>query len=249
MICAFYAQADPSHLDIRQPSLVAARLQGPVKKITTEYSYQMSDRKYREEAEYDTSGNLLYRKKWDYKDNLTLFVTNSYNEAGCLTRQIVDDVKKKEKFDYDIVLSPETRQLAYKCKLTGEIEVVTYNDDKFRLNATIKRKGKKNVPLSTYARDANNQIKSYTRYDDDGRIDYTTYSKYDDQGRLKKSVIVYKQEKKKTENTYEYLSSDDHKNWTQRLLKIMVTEEDETKNYDKFTSRTIEYYEMPEATE
>jgi hypothetical protein len=240
--------AEISHLDIRNPSLVAASLNGPIKKISEEYNYATSDRKYREIAAYDKAGNLTYRRKQNHKDEITFFMTNTYNEAGCQVRQIVDDKKNNEKFDYEIILSPETRQVAYKCRLTGEIEIVTYNADKYRMNATVKKKAKKRVPLSKYKRGPDNRTKSYTRYDDNGRVKYITVSERDEEGRLMRAVTTYKREKRNTTNQYEYLEDDELGNWTQRLLKMVVVKDGEEKIYEKFTMRMIEYYDSDPTT-
>ena len=145
-LATFSAQ---THLDIRNCSLISSSLKGPVKRITEEYNYELSDKKYWEIRDYDEQGNLTHRTKWDYKDKITYTVTNSYNEAGSFIRQQVEDLRKKTANDYEIILSPATRQIAYKCRLTGEIEVVSYDEDKYKMGGTVKKKGKSRSILWT----------------------------------------------------------------------------------------------------
>ncbi|MDF7805824.1 hypothetical protein P4E94_00135 [Pontiellaceae bacterium B12219] len=240
------AQADTSHLDIARSSRETASLQGPVMKVEEEYAYELSDRKYREIRAYDEAGNLKYRKKFNYKDELTYFATNTFNEAGCMIRQRVEDIRHGTTNDYDIVLNVPTRQMAYQCRITGDIEIVTYNPDRCNTSTTIKRKRKKPLPYSKYKRDSDNVSLSYTRYDEDGRVKYVSVYRHDDQQRLTRAAISYKQEDRKDLNEYEYLAVDAYGNWTQRLLKIKTIQDGTEKNYDKFSTRTIEYYPAAE---
>lgn len=237
------ASAAETHLNIRQPSLVVAQLNGPVKKVTEEYNYQMSDRKYKEVRAYDAAGNQTYRRKWNYKDELVYSSTNTFNEAGRMTRQKIEDIKDEKNYDYEIILNPKTRQMAYKCRITGDIEVITYNEAKYNISCTVKKKGKKNLPYSKYQRRPDNLSKVYTKYDDDGRVKYITATKRDSEGRVLQAITTYKREKRKTNNLYEYLAFDEFGNWTQRLLKITDLKDGEEKIYEKFSERTIEYYE------
>lgn len=81
------ASAQQAHLEIAVPARVASAFFGPVKKVETEYNYDMSDRKFKEVREYDRAGNLKYRTKGDSKGEITYFATNTFDEAGCFINQ------------------------------------------------------------------------------------------------------------------------------------------------------------------
>ncbi|VGO16109.1 hypothetical protein PDESU_04699 [Pontiella desulfatans] len=235
--------AGETHLDIAVPSRVASDYFGPVKSVEEEYAYDMSDRKYKEFREYDRAGNLKYRKKWNSKGEQTYFATNMFNEAGCLVRQRTEDVRHGSTNDYEIVLNAPTRQIAYQCKLSGEVEILTYNSEGYQLTSTIKNKGERTLPLSKFQRAPDNTKQLYTRYDERGRIKYTMAYAWTDNGLMSGTRIAYAQKDRKDSNDYEYLRIDDQGNWTQCLLKLKTVEDGETKDFEKFTTRKIEYHD------
>jgi hypothetical protein len=232
-----------THLAIAQPSRNAYSLKGPVKTVTEEYDYEMSDKKYKEIREYDVAGNLLHRKKWDYKDQLLYFSTNRYNEAGCLVSRRVENIRNKTTNDYEIVLSVSTHQLAYQRKTDGKVEIMTYDTDKWHISTAIKRKGKKILPYSKSKRDADHKLITYTKYDDNGRLEYTSAYKRDAETHLLSMATSYKKEDRRERNDYEYLAFDTYGNWTQRLKKTIRVIEGEEKQFEKFSVRKFEYFE------
>jgi hypothetical protein len=211
-------------------------------KVEEEYAYDMSDKKYKEIREYDEAGNLKYRKKFNYKDQMTYFATNTFNAAGCMIRQRVENISNNSTNDYDIVINVPTRQMAYQCKITGDIEIETYNPDRFAMATTIKHPGKSPLPYSKYNRNSDNVSLSYTRYDEEGRIHYISIYGHDDQQRVTRVVTSYKREDRKDLDEYEYLAVDEFGNCTPRLLKMKTIKDGTEKSYDKFSTRTIEYY-------
>ena len=90
LLPAVFAQG--THLDIKVPDREAGDFFGPVKKVVTEYNYDMSDRKFKEVRLYDEAGNLKSRTKWDPKDEITYFATNTFDETGCFINQRVEDL-------------------------------------------------------------------------------------------------------------------------------------------------------------
>ncbi len=234
---------EPTHLDIAVPDTIDDDLFGPVKTVTNEYGYDMSDRKYKEVKTYDKQGNLVSIYKWDTRGKQIYMATNGFNAAGCMVRERVEDVRDKTTNDYQVVVNLPTRKIAYVDSITGEVEVQEYNEARYRVNTTIKKTGGKTVPLSAYDRDAANIKQRYARYED-GRLDYTVTYEYNDQGLLQRSVVVYKSEKKKNLNEYEYLKIDEHGNWTQRLLQTYDLLKGKEKIFEQFSTRTLEYYEQ-----
>jgi len=244
LLSALYSplSAQVTHLDIKVPDRVNSGFFGPVKKVVTEYNYDMSDRKYKEVRAYDKWGNLESRTKWDSKGKMTYLATNTFDEAGCFINQRIEDIRNKSTNDYEIVLNAPTRKIAYLCKVTGEVEVLSYNENKYVISATIKKRRGKTQPQSAYERNPDNSKKTYTRYED-GRLKYTVVYDWNEQGLLKRSLYTYKTEKKKSLVVYEYLSIDEHGNWTQSLYQSLDILDGKKKNFEKFSKREIEYYE------
>ncbi len=234
---------EATHLDIAVPSRTASGFFGPVKKVVTEYSYDMSERKFKEVRHYDKFGNLESRTKFDPKGKISYAATNFFNSADCLIRQRVENIREKTINDYEIVLNAPTRKIAYRCKLTGEIEVATYEENKFNSSNTIKKRGGKTLPLSRYQRTPDNKTKLYTSYNEKGRPKYVVAYEWNDQGLKARTLVTYKTEKRKDLNVYEYLSLDEHGNWTQCLHQSFDMLDNKKKKFEKFSTRTIEYYE------
>jgi hypothetical protein len=235
--------AQETHLDIKVPARVASGFFGSVKKVTTEYNYNMSDRKYKEIQLYDEAGNLKSRTKWNSKGDITFFVTNTFDEAGCFINQRVEDIQEKATNDYEIVLNIPTRKIAYRDKITGEVEVLKYNASKYRISATIKKKGKRTLPLSAYKRGSDNQKQFYTRYNEKGRIKYTIAYDWNDLQQKSRILVTDKEKESKSLNVYDYLSTDKHGNWTQCLMQCLDMKKDKEKKFEKFSKRTLEYFE------
>ncbi len=241
LYCPVYAQV--SHLDIKVPSIVAGHYSGPVKSIEREYNFDMSDRKYKEVSLYNEVGDLQSRTRSDSKGKTVFFYTNTYNEAGCLIRQRVEDLREKTTNDYEIVLNVPARKIAYCCKITGDVEVATYDTHKYRISYTIKKTGGKALPTSAYKRRDDHKLSQYIKYNDKGRVKYMSIYDWNEKGQLGRSMVTYKTEKKKTLYVYEYLQVDKHGNWTQRLLQAFDMLDDKKKKYEKFETRRYEYHE------
>jgi hypothetical protein len=240
LLCS--APAQQTHLDIKVPGRVAGGFFGPVKRVVTEYNYDMSDRTYKEERLYDETGNLNSRTKWDSKGKITYFATNTFDEAGCFINQRTEDIRAKTTNDYTIILNIPTRKIAYRDKISGEIEVIEYNEAKYQISATIKEKGKATLPMSSYKRGPDNAKQLYTRYNDKGRVKYMIAYKWNDQKLISRTVITDKEKDSKDLNVYEYLHIDKHGNWTQCLLQCLDMKKNKERKFEKFSKRTIEYY-------
>lgn len=237
------APAQKTHLDIKVPSRVTSDFFGPVKKITTEYNYNMSDRKYKEIILYDEAGNLKSRTKWDSKGEITYFATNTFDATGCFINQRVEDVREKTTNDYVIVLNIPSRKIAYRDKITGEVEVFEYNESKYRTSATIKKKGRKALPLSAYKREPDNQKQLYTKYNEKGRVEYTIAYKWNDQKLKSRTLVINREKETQDLHLYDYLNIDQHGNWTQCLMQCFDMKKKKKKRYEKFSKRTLEYFE------
>ena len=244
------ASAQKNHLEIKVPDLVASGFFGPIKKVVTEYSYNMSDRKYKEVHLYDEAGNLQSRTKWNLKGEITYFATNTFNEAGCFINQRVEDVREKTTNDYEIVLNVPSRKIAYSDKITGEVEILTYNESKYLMSATLKKKEKKTMPLSSYKRGPENQKRLYTRHNDKGRVKYTTAYEWNDGQLISRTLYTNKEKNSKNLILYEYPSIDKYGNWTQCLKQSLDLKKNKEKEYEKISIRTLEYFEdtLTEAT-
>ena len=223
------APAQETHLDIKVPGRVASGYFGPVKKVVTEYSYDMSDRKYKEIRLYDEAGNLESRTKWDTKGKITYFATNVFDSAGCFINQRVEDVREKTTNDYRIVLDFPSRKISYCDRISGNVEVLKYNEDKYFISATIKEKGKKTQKQSLYKRGPDNQKLFYTRYNERGRVKYTIAYDWNDQHLEARTLYTNKEKDSKSLNVYEYPKIDEHGNWLQCLMQCL----DMKKNKEK----------------
>lgn len=241
--------AQETHLDIKVPSRVAYGFFGSVKKVTTTHSYDMSDRTYKEVRRYDEVGNLESRTKWDSKGKITYFSTNTFNEAGCLVHQRVEDVRAKTTNDYRVVLDMASRKIAFCDRITGEVEVLKYNEAKYFISSTIKEKGQRTRPLSAYQRGTDNQKLFYTRYNEKGHVKYTTAFDWTDQQLKSRTLYTNKEKKSKALNLYEYPKIDEHGNWLQCLMQSLDLNNNRKSEFEKISRRTIEYFEAAPTSE
>ncbi len=243
------ALAEETHLDIKEPDCVASGVFGPVKKVVTEYSYDMSDRKYKEIRLYDEAGNLESRTKWDTKGKITYFATNVFDSAGCFINQRMENIREKTTNDYRIVLDFPSRKIAYCDRISGDVEVLKYNEAKYFLSATIKKMGKKTQPQSSYKRGPDNRKLFYTRYNEKGRVKYTRAYDWNDQHLESRTLYTNKEKDSKSLNVYEYPKIDEHGNWLQCLMQCLDMKENKEKKFEKISRRTIEYFEEAPAEE
>lgn len=242
-ICNLPLQATENHLSIKIPDLQSSNFFGPVKKVITEYSYDMSDRKYKEIRLYDEMGNLESRSKYNSKNKLTFFATNTYDSAGCFIHQRVEDIRKKTTNDYEIVLNIPAQKIAYIDKTADEVEVLKFDTNRFHISTTIRKRGKKTRIYDTSKRNPEGQTQVFTKYNDKRRVKYTVAYEWNENKLKSRSLITDNDDDTKVMNVYEYLSLDQHGNWTQSLLKCLDMKNDKQKKYEKFSTRIIEYYE------
>lgn len=238
-----FASFAETHHDIKVPSLQAGHYTGPIRSIEREYSYDMSDRKYTELSLYNEAGDLQSRTRTNSKGKFVFSLTNTFNEAGCYINEQVEDYYEKRTNDFEIVLNAPTRKIAYKCRLTGTVEIATYDEHGYRISYTRKKRGKKTLTLTAYKRRDDHRSAQYIKYNDDGRVKYVSVYDWNDKGQLARSLVTYKSEKKKTLYEYEYLAVDPYGNWTQRLLQAYDMLDNKKKKYEKFETRTFEYYD------
>ena len=243
------AFAQQTHLGIAIPSRVSSGFFGPVKKVVTEYSYDMSEHKFKEAHLYDEAGNLTSRTKWDSKGETTYFATNTFDEAGCFINQRVEDVRGKTTNDYEIVLNIPARKIAYRCKITGELEILEYNEAGHKISAKIKKKSQKTTPLSSYKRGTDNKKLLYTRYNEKGYVKYTTAYDWNDRQLISRSLETNREKDRKSLNVYDYLNIDEQGNWIQCLMRCLDMKNNKEKKFEKFSKRTIEYFGNEEPVE
>lgn len=243
------ALAEGTHLDIKVPDRVATGFFGPVRKVVTEYSYGMSDRKYKEIRLYDEAGNLESRTKWDTKGKITYLATNVFDSAGCFINQRVEDVRGGNTNDYRIVLDFPSRKIAYCDRISGDVEVLQHNEAKYLVSATIKEKGKKTRRLSAYKRGPDNRKLLYTRYNEKGRVKYTRAYDWNDRQLEARTLYTNKEKDSKSLNVYEYPKIDGHGNWLQCLMQCLDMKKNKERKFEKISRRTIEYFEEAPAEE
>ena len=195
----------------------------------------MSEHKLKEARLYDEAGNLTSRTKWNSKGETTYFVTNTFDEAGCFINQRVEDVRGKTTNDYEIVLNIPARKIAYRCKITGELEILEYNEDGYRISATIKKKSQKTTPLSSYKRGTDNKKLLYTRYNEKGYVKYTTAYDWNDRQLISRSLETNRGKDRKSLNVYDYLNIDEQGNWIQCLMRCLVLRQTIILGYNDFS--------------
>jgi hypothetical protein len=243
--------AQQTHLDIKAPARMGAEVVGPVKSVETDLCKNVSDEHTRKRIEYDETGNTLTIVNWDSDDKLADTTTNFYDENGCFYRQqYIGFGKKGLTNDWEVVLNPETRQIAMKNKRTGSIIVRTYSPEKQLMHYRFMDKEKKQKSASRNTWNANNQRTEYVKYDERNRPLYTYWFKWKDNGFIDKERQRYQQEKKERLHDYEYLAVDDHGNWTQQLMvRYDIGGGEKEKVYERTTVRKIEYFEEEAANE
>ncbi len=238
------AFAQETHLDIKVPDRIENDLFGPVKKIVTEYSYNMSDRNYKEERVYDEQGNLLTRTKWNTKDEISLFVTNSYNEAGCHTHYRFEKAGEGVTNEYEVVINVPSRKIALTSPKSGEIEIQEYSPAKYHMATKRMDKNRKPISYSQYKRRADNKAVQYLAYDKRKRIKYSIALGWNDDNLQSKELYHDREDGSKLLEVFEYLSTDQHGNWLQCLTQAYnLKGSKKEKAGEKFSKRTIEYFE------
>lgn len=240
----FLSTAQETHLDIKVSDRVENDLFGPVKKVVTEYSYNMSDRNYKEERVYDKQGNMLSHTKWGPKDEITLFVTNGYNETGCHTLYRVENVKKGVTNEYEVVINVPSRKIVLNNSTSGEIEIQEYSPAKYHMTTKYMDKNRKPVSYSQYKRRADHKELQYLSYDKRKRIKLSIAIDWNDDNLQSRELYHNRETGSKLLEVFEYLSTDQHGNWLQCLTQAYnLTGSKKEKAGEKFSKRTFEYFE------
>ena len=244
-LCALpvFASAQGTHLDIRRPAREAALLAGPVKSVETDKCINLSGKHLKELKEYDEIGNLLVDSNWNSDGELISTATNFYDESGCFYRHLYIDLEDETTNDWKVILSPETRQIAMKNDRNGDVAIRTYSPERRLVRYRRVDKKKRQVSATRNKWNEKGERTKYIKYDKKNRPLYTYYFKWKEDGRIDKERQRYHQEKKERLNTYEYLATDDHGNWTQQLMvRYDISGKKRGKVYEQTTVRTIEYF-------
>ncbi len=237
------AFAQETHLEISVPDLVDTDLSGPVKSVDTKVCMNVSGKFERELQNYDRVGNLLNETEWDPEGKCLNTLTNFYGDDGNFERQLYIDFEDGFTNDWEVILNPDTRQIAMK-KENGAASVYTYSPEGYLLKYRYAGSDKALRSASSTKRDEKNRRMKYTRMDGGKKPLYTYYFKWKDNGFVDKERQRYHQEKKERLHTYECLATDSHGNWTQELMiRYDIGGKRKEKVYEQTTIRTIEYFE------
>jgi hypothetical protein len=237
---------EESHLDIRYPARESSKLLGPVQSITTETNYNMSDEHLKVLTAYDRVGNLVNETEWDVEGELANTATNFYNDAGCYVRLIYTEFGEDGYTSkWEVILSPDTRQIGMKNKSNGDTVVRTYSPERRLLSyrLTDRRKKLKRASKNKWNAEFTHRTQ-FVSYDENNRPLYTYYFKWKDNGFVDMKRQRQHQDKKEFLEDYEYLAVDGHGNWSQQIMvRYDITGGGKEKVYERTTTRTIKYYE------
>ena len=236
--------AQETHLDIKVPDLLDTDLSGWVKSVDTKVSVNVSGKFKRELKKYDRTGNLLNETEWDPEGKCINTLTNYYGEDGNFERQLYMDHEDGFTNDWQVVLSPDTRQIAKK-KKNGAATVCTYSPEGYLLNYRYFGSDKTLRSASSTKRDEKNRSKEYTKMDGGKKPLYTYWFKWRDEGFIDRERQRYRQEKGERLHVYDYLETDGQGNWLQRLMvRYDIGGKKKEKVYERLVARTIEYFEV-----
>ncbi len=250
VLLPIWCLAAGTHLDIMVPDIKDTDLSGPVKSVEMKIWRNVSDEYTTEKREYDRTGNLLKISEHDGDGNLVDSTTFFYDENGCFMRKLYKNEKKGYEKEWKVELNPETRQIA-RLEKNGRICIETYSAEGYLLSYRLMNKDRQPIVTKKYTRDKNNRTLKYTRIEERKPL-YTYYYKWADNGFIDMEHVSYHQKKSERLHTYEYLVSDDHENWTQRIMvRYDITDGKREKTYERTVQRKIEYFddEEPEHAE
>ncbi|RKX39449.1 MAG: hypothetical protein DRP64_14245, partial [Verrucomicrobia bacterium] len=203
----------------------------------------------RERQEYDRTGNLLNETEWDPEGECLNSLTNYYDENNNFERRLYMDYEDGFTNEWEVILSPDTHQIAMK-KKNGAAAVYTYSPAGYRISYRYVGSDKKLRSASSTKRDENNRSKEYTRMDDGKKPLYTYWFKWKEGGVIDRERQRYRQEEGERLHIYDYLKTDSHGNWTQRLMaRYDIGGKKREKVYERLVARTIEYFETEELAE
>lgn len=237
------AGAAPTHLDIMVPDLKDTDLLGPVKSVKFDLCQNVSGEHTTEMREYDRTGNLLKVTEWNAEGEQVETTTFHYDDNGCYERMHYENSDTELEQDWQVILSPKTRQIALREQDEGLIALETYSEEGYLESYQLLDENKKPLRANQYKRDEHNRQTRFTRLEE-GKPAYTYYFKRDDSGVIDMERQRYHQEKEEFLHTYEYLVTDDNGNWTQRILvRYHLDHGKKDKVYEHTVVRKIEYYE------
>ena len=235
--------AQASHLDIMVPDREDTDLIGPVKSVELKVCRNVSGEFSTEKNEYDRAGNLVKTTEHNEEGKLELSIEYTYDQNGCYQRRLYRNKKEKFSSEWEVVLSPETRQIALRDIEDGRIGLETYSPEGYIVSYRLMSKEREPILSYTYKRDENNRLTMFTRTDE-RKPSYSYYFKWADNGLIDMEAQTYHQEDEKFRHTYEYLVTDDFGNWTQRILvRYDIGGKKPEKVYEHTVLRKIEYYE------
>ena len=235
--------AEPAHLEIMIPDLQDTDLKGPVKSVEVKLCRNVSGEFTTEKREYDRTGNLLKITERDEEGELVDSSTFAYDEDGCYESMVYRNEEKDYSTEWKVVLNPETREIALR-EITGDrIAIESYSPDGYLEKYRLLGADRKPVLARDYKRDENNRLTKFTYIEGRSPV-YTYFFKWADNGFIDMEGQIYHEEKEKRRHTYEYLVTDDHGNWTQRIMvRYDIGGKKPVKVYEHTVVRSIEYYE------
>ncbi len=242
--------AETGHfLDIRRPSRETSDLTGKVKSVEYDFCRNVSDKHTKSRTEYDETGNILNTTDWDDEGKISATSTNFYDEAGNWIGQLEIDGKKGTTNDWEIILRPDTRQIAMKSRQTGKITLRTYSPEKQLTETRSMDTDRKTTQLQRYTWQ-NGEKQEYTKFDEREKPVYFYFYKWNDNGSINKERVKYHQETKDRLHIYDYLARDEAGNWIQQLMvRYNIEGNEKVKEYEKITVRKIEYFEPAGGTD
>lgn len=247
-LIAGFAHAVPTHLDIMVPDIKDTDLHGPVKSVELKVWRNVSGECSTEKKEYDRTGNLVKSSEYDEDDKLVDTTDYTYDETGCYKHMHYENKEKGFESDWKVVLNPKTRQIALRAD-DGRIGIETYSAEGYLTQYRLMDKDRNPTLVFQYTRDENNRLVKYTRIED-RKPTYTYYFKWADNGFIDMERQIYHQEKAQRLHTYEYLVTDKHGNWTQRIMVRYDTGgKKREKVYEHTVQRKIEYFDNVESAQ
>ncbi|MCF7817742.1 MAG: hypothetical protein K9M54_07655 [Kiritimatiellales bacterium] len=239
------ATAQQTHLDIRVPDRISSDFLGSVKRVLTDDCINLADNHKKEERIYDRAGNELSLTRWGTDGEISYAMTNAYDESGCHVSWHSEDFAKKETNDWEVVLNLPTHQIAMRNLGNGDTSVYTYSPEKRLMHYRKVDKDKKTIRSSKYRRrPEDNKETEYARFDERNRPTYTYNYRWNDSLFVDRESILYHEDGTKRLIVNEFLKTDEHGNWTQRIsIRYKIAGSEQTKLYETTTLRTIEYFE------
>jgi hypothetical protein len=203
----------PAHLDIMVPDIRDTDLIGPVKSVELKLWQNVSADFITEKREYDPTGNLLQITEHNGEGELVDVTTFQYGDDGCYERMVYKNEEKGYTNEWQVVLNPDTRQIALREVDGDRIGIESYSPDGYLISYRLMGADRKPIVTREYKRNENNRLTMYKRIE--GRTPaYTYYYKWADNGFIDMEAQTYHQDKDKRRHTYEYLVTDDQGNWT-----------------------------------